>query len=112
MTIREAFEQWEFEGTQFYLRLEEKLRKHKDSYISRALRQTYQVAVKMVATASKTMEGFTTHTEDRVTRGALPLNKTFEFWMAAVNLFWALYEVSGTFVYSMDDKVKVTPMNA
>ena len=32
--------------------------------------------------------------------------------MATVRKFGALYEVRGNFVYSKDDTVKVTPMNA
>ena len=51
------------------------------------------------------------NTEEGATRRALPLTKTTEFWVATVNTFGSLYEVSGTFVYSKDDKVKITPMD-
>ena len=84
---------------------------NKDSYNSRALKQTYQTAVKMTATTPQTMEGFTMNTEEGATRRELPLTKTTEFWVATVNTFGSLYEVSGTFVYSKDDKVKITPMD-
>ena len=66
----------------------------------------------MVRTAPQVMEGFTKYTEEGVTRGALCLNTTTRFWVAVVSTFWALYELIGTFVYSKDDMVKVTSMNA
>ena len=36
--IREAFDKWKFDGTRFYLQLEDKLWKQKDSYNSRSLK--------------------------------------------------------------------------
>lgn len=38
--IYETLARWEFEGTNFYLKLEEKLRQHKGSCNSHALKQT------------------------------------------------------------------------
>ena len=38
----------------------------------------------MAAKLQKKMEGFISHTEEGVTRGALPLNKTTEFWVAVL----------------------------
>ena len=103
---------WNFEGKKNYRQMEEKLRLHKESHISRGLKQTYQSAVKMARTDPHMMEGFIALTAEGTTRGALHLTTTTEFWVAAVSKFGALYEDHGSFVYSKDDKVKVTPMNA
>ena len=103
---------WDLEGTNFYLQLEGKLRLHKDSHISRELKQTYQAAMKMAQTAPHMMAGFTTHTTDGITRGAIPLHKITVFWIATVSTFGALSEDFGPFVYSKDEGVKATPRNA
>ena len=89
------------------MQLKEKPRQHANSYNSRALKQTYQVVVKIARTAPHMMEWFTQHTEERVTRGALPLTATTELWVAAVSTFGALYEVRGNFVYSKDEILSI-----
>lgn len=95
--VQDALTTWDFEGKIFYRQMEGKLRLHKDSHISRGLKQKYQSVIKMARTAPHMMEGFTTHTAEGITRGALPLTTTTEFWVATVSIFGALYEDRGFF---------------
>ena len=59
-----------------------------------------------------TLEGFEEHLVEGGSRGALLLTTATEFQLAVVCTFGALYEVSGTSVYSTDDKNKKTSANA
>ena len=60
----------------------------------------YQSAVKMAAYVPKTMDVFEEHVVDGESR---------EVWLAIVISLGALYETSGTSVYSIDDMIKVPP---
>ena len=111
-TVQEALTTWDFERKIFYRQMEETLRLHKDSHISRGLKQKYQSVIKMTRTAPHIIEGFTTHTSEGITRGTLPLTTTTEFWVATVSTCGALYEDRVFFVYSKDAKVKATQTNA
>ena len=57
-----------------------------------------------MASAPKTMNGFKEHVVDGESKGSLLLTKVTEFWLTVVRTFGALYEASGTHVYSIDDK--------
>ena len=88
--------------------MKDKLRQNHDSCNSKTLKQTYQSAVKMAASAPKTMNGFDGHVVDRESRGALPLTKSTKFWITVVSIFGVLYETNGTSVYSTEDVAKST----
>ena len=73
------------------------------------MKQTYQPAVKMAASAPKHIDDFEEHVVDGELRGTLSLTKVTEFWLAAVRTFGALHETSGTSVYSTEDIATPSP---
>ena len=96
-------------STRFYPQLEDKLRQNKDLYNSKTLRQTYQSAVKMAATAPKMMDGYTVHDVDGVSRVSLSLTKATECWLTVVRTYGATWSEGGPSVWSKDNMVKKDP---
>ena len=94
------------DSTRFYPQLKDKLRQNNDSYNSKTLKQTYQSAIKMTVSTPKTMDSFEEYVVNGRSRETLPLTKVTEFQSATVITFGALYEASGTNVYSTDDMIK------
>ena len=62
--IQEALKEWNLDSTAFYPQMKDKLRQNHDSCNSKMLKQTYQSAVKMAVSASKTMDSFEVHVVD------------------------------------------------
>ena len=56
--IQEALKEWNLDSTAFYPQMKDKLRQNHDSCNSKMLKQTYQSAVKMAASAPKNDERF------------------------------------------------------